>query len=1499
MTSRKSNHSIWSVSSMDESRGNRILRRANELRSYGRTEGNLQFQSSFQKEVEAPKRLSPEEMMMLRFEQEKEQFKNQILRQQMEEQHRHVMRQELNSFDAKSAYPLQTPYAITVGRKQVSSGISTTQPFPLQGMNLSIVRMGGNGNEMGERKKKNKGVSTAPPQEQEGMKQQKSTPTSPLQSRSRPQTSHYRRKRRNSGNSDQMKSARPHTANMRGHVSHMRPHTAIQGLRSSAPKTEKFTQKRPLSSPAVRYFGKRRTSSGTSRQEDAKNFLSASRVVTAVLDDDITDEQFSKLVLRMNSSNRLKLINKLVETIRQIYGLLDITPFVTSDVQKINRTIGKITSLACGNTNASGAILRRLDEDAQAGSKGCFESLEQEAMWNAAWKNGSGLVDYVVETRAVVNTNNPLDDKRFAYEYEEQKKDFISNNTATLVPKNMLCAPIFNSTNQVIGVLQIMNKQREDSFSRCDEAVARNLAGLAGLILRNKGKDAGCQTDVNYKNFEDMRTKHALSRAVLALQAPLRMDDITKIATNEVSRLIGALASRTYILLRESSAKKFVVMSPRSKGQPAIRISQTSNLPGVVLAHGCPINVYQRPKKWKSSDERDYMKAMIEKIERFEKVANPVLHENNELSVINSAITIPFKDSHEKLIGFIHCTNRKDGTEFSTFHLNLLEQFARHLGRAIERALKFIKAGKEFMKVRAALQTEALEQTNATKRQKSLFDSLKLINGINDIRDLSTTCVSQIATCVAADFCAMYFTGLRCEYLSQKEKYRYIERLSKDQKPSNGRSNENDSKEITKDAPSQNESKGKVDTDSFLTVGAVYGGVKRLTVVPDDESVASKVIKLGKPLLFLREKDWKNHHDWTRERKNNEEESKRGSDDVKKAVDDASLEETENEDESDGMVRNLDKYIKYQQEKKHRTRSGMSLADSVWADNHRTDVDWNTVSSEPILSLVTTRAIIGIPIHENSTCVGAFVIAQQVDADITLPRLFGEREIMWIQQFADTIGKSIERCTAIKKLETRLEASLQREVNMRAKLTQVGLDVKCSPEETLEGHLLTNARTLSGAAKADMYLLHDFLTKRLMKEKVESLYLGEQSQDKEEPLSTDTDGDSESEESSQTRRWIHSMVSTEKSNDSDMDNTISNHSALGDVSPINDFYEVDEDLETYPVASCYTINKVYNPLSDKLVQENNTMSAFRRKDAEEILHSKQAIFSDEKGGVSMVPLFDNNKNVFGVIQLQAPAEKSLCQRSLQSLAVASCRSLSSDIQTSKMSWEKSEELKKARSLLQSVWMTLTESRLIPLLWKVANEACALLCADRCSVFLIDETAGQLWSKVATGLAKDGSQEIRIALDEGIAGWVAMRGKMQNVANAYEDVRFNPSFDSKIGYKTLGVVQLINKMKSKVEKRDRDQQTQTETSKQEAQSHWEIFSDSRSNQAYEVFTREDEDLLRFYCKILAHAIQNAQLYESEIQAREQLATEAEQERREFIRRASIQEEMISTLTQSQS
>jgi HD-GYP domain-containing protein (c-di-GMP phosphodiesterase class II) len=107
-----------------------------------------------------------------------------------------------------------------------------------------------------------------------------------------------------------------------------------------------------------------------------------------------------------------------------------------------------------------------------------------------------------------------------------------------------------------------------------------------------------------------------------------------------------------------------------------------------------------------------------------------------------------------------------------------------------------------------------------------------------------------------------------------------------------------------------------------------------------------------------------------------------------------------------------------------------------------------------------------------------------------------------------------------------------------------------------------------------------------------------------------------------------------------------------------------------------------------------------------------------------------------------------------------------------------------------------------LLLAMAEATAGLLAADRATIFVIDRERGELWSRVALG-----TDEIRFPLGRGIAGTVAQTGETINLADAYDDPRFNSEPDRSSGYHTkslltfpmkgndgrvIGVFQVVNK-----------------------------------------------------------------------------------------------------------
>ncbi len=162
-----------------------------------------------------------------------------------------------------------------------------------------------------------------------------------------------------------------------------------------------------------------------------------------------------------------------------------------------------------------------------------------------------------------------------------------------------------------------------------------------------------------------------------------------------------------------------------------------------------------------------------------------------------------------------------------------------------------------------------------------------------------------------------------------------------------------------------------------------------------------------------------------------------------------------------------------------------------------------------------------------------------------------------------------------------------------------------------------------------------------------------------------------------------------------------------------------------------------------------------------------------------------------------------------------------------------KKLRLVQDIASAIGSSLDLDRLLALIMEKVRE---LMSADRATLFLLAEDGRELWSKVQDG---GESQEIRLKVGEGIAGWVASSGDTVNIGDAYSDERFQPAVDLRSGYRTTsmlcvpmrdttggitGVMQLLNKEGGE-------------------------------------FTEEDEELLSALSGQAAVSIENAKLYHS--------------------------------------
>lgn len=85
--------------------------------------------------------------------------------------------------------------------------------------------------------------------------------------------------------------------------------------------------------------------------------------------------------------------------------------------------------------------------------------------------------------------------------------------------------------------------------------------------------------------------------------------------------------------------------------------------------------------------------------------------------------------------------------------------------------------------------------------------------------------------------------------------------------------------------------------------------------------------------------------------------------------------------------------------------------------------------------------------------------------------------------------------------------------------------------------------------------------------------------------------------------------------------------------------------------------------------------------------------------------------------------------------------------------------------------------------KIVEATCECLGCTRATVFLLDSAKEELWSKVAKG----SDITIRIPWNKGVAGYVATKGELVNIPDAYQDDRFDKAWDLKSGFKTKTIL----------------------------------------------------------------------------------------------------------------
>jgi len=151
---------------------------------------------------------------------------------------------------------------------------------------------------------------------------------------------------------------------------------------------------------------------------------------------------------------------------------------------------------------------------------------------------GKGIVGYVGQTGKLLNIKNAYLDERFDSDFD----NFTGFRTKTI-----LCAPMFNSKNELLGVIQVLNKKNDEKFTAYDETILTAIANEAAIAIEN----------TNLYISQEKLFKSAIHAIVTTIDA---RDPVTKGHSERVARYSIALGKKLNLSDKELKTLEYAAL---------------------------------------------------------------------------------------------------------------------------------------------------------------------------------------------------------------------------------------------------------------------------------------------------------------------------------------------------------------------------------------------------------------------------------------------------------------------------------------------------------------------------------------------------------------------------------------------------------------------------------------------------------------------------------------------------------------------------------------------------------------------------------------------------------------------------------------------------------------------------------------------------------------------------------------------------------------------------
>jgi adenylate cyclase len=261
-----------------------------------------------------------------------------------------------------------------------------------------------------------------------------------------------------------------------------------------------------------------------------------------------------------------------------------------------------------------------------------------------------GISGYVATHVMPLNIPDAYADERFDHTYD-QKTGYRT--------RNILCMPVLSKkTNNIVAVVQLLNKLNRMPFSAEDERHFKEFAESLGVILES------CNSF--YVAARNQKGVAALLKAISSLEQSLDLEKTLQSVMEEARVLMQADRSTLWLIDEESGELWSKVKSGDGRSLVELRIPNHSGIVGYVANTGECLNIpdaYQDPRFNPDADKRTgYLTRNI--------------------------LCMPVFDSSSKLIAVTQLINKAQGT-FTSSDEAFMRAFNIQAGVALENAKLF------------------------------------------------------------------------------------------------------------------------------------------------------------------------------------------------------------------------------------------------------------------------------------------------------------------------------------------------------------------------------------------------------------------------------------------------------------------------------------------------------------------------------------------------------------------------------------------------------------------------------------------------------------------------------------------------------------------------------------------------------------------------------------------------------------------------------------------